>query len=65
MEEVIRALQELGVEVVEAIELPEKIAVFVELGHVEDPLEELLKIKRRLREVDRELAKMVVLLPAD
>lgn len=43
----------------------EKIIVTVPLGDVDDPLEALLSIKRKLRKINRELAKNIVVLPSD
>lgn len=43
----------------------ETIIVTVPLGDVGDPLEELLSIKRKLRKINRELAKNIVVLPSD
>jgi len=43
----------------------ERIIVTVPLGDVDDPLEALLSIKRKLRKINRELAKNIVVLPSD
>jgi len=43
----------------------ERIIVTVPLEDVDDPLETLLSIKRKLRRIDRELAKNIVVLPSD
>jgi hypothetical protein len=43
----------------------EKIIVQVPLGATSDPLKDILSIKRKLREINRELAEKIVVLPSD
>ena len=46
-------------------DMEEDIVVTVPLGNTEDPLEALLSIKRKLRKIDKNLARKVVILPSD